>query len=234
LSRRAQPHRDETGKNLRAQILFEHQQTMDGNTIDNGWSDANDVNGQQRNTINLERAWIQYDIPNTGLTMEVGARLWTTDAAGVLGDDDPRFALFYKTGNLEFQAAAVIQTESLRFGFENDNDDVYYTFGVDYDMKPAIWVPWRVLSVPQRRVARSDVGSENRLVHHHAQCERAVRHREIPRAAHARLWRGRPHRRGCGDVRRAEYGYLFLGSHWRCRGESGEDSAVLYLCDWFG
>jgi len=123
-------------KNLRVQILFEHQQTMDGNRIDNGWSDATDVEGQQRNTVNLERAWIQYDVPNTGLTMEVGARLWTLDQAAVIGDDDPRFALFYKTGNLEFQAAAVIQTESLRFGLENDNDDVYYTFGVDYDMKP--------------------------------------------------------------------------------------------------
>lgn len=123
-------------KNLRVRILFEHQQTMDGNRIDNGWVDANDVEGQQRNTVNLERAYIQYDVPNTGLTLEVGADLWTTDQAGVLGDDDPRFALFYKTGNLEFQAAAVIQTESLRFGLENDNDDVYYTFGVDYDMKP--------------------------------------------------------------------------------------------------
>jgi hypothetical protein len=123
-------------KNLRMRVLFENQFTMDGNVIDNGWSEPNNVNGRQRNTVNLERAYIQYDVPNTGLTMEVGARLWTTDAAGVLGDDDPRFALFYKMGNLEFQAAAVIQTESLRFGFNNDNDDVYYTFGVDYDAKP--------------------------------------------------------------------------------------------------
>ena len=123
-------------KNLRVQILFEHQMTEDGNIIDNGWAEPSGISGRQRNHINLERAYIQYDIPNTGLTMEVGADLWTTDAAGVLGDDDPRFALFYKTGNLQFQAAAVIQTESLRIGLENDNDDVYYTFGVDYDMKP--------------------------------------------------------------------------------------------------
>jgi hypothetical protein len=123
-------------KNLRVLILFEHQFTMDGNRIDNGFTETNELEGLQRNTVNLERAYIQYDIPNTGLTMEVGADLWSTDQAGVLGDDDPRFALFYKTGNLEFQAAAVIQTESLRIGLENDNDNVYYTFGVDYDLKP--------------------------------------------------------------------------------------------------
>jgi len=123
-------------KNLRVRILFENQFTMDGNRIDNGFVETNDVEGLQRNTVNLERAWIQYDFPNTGLTMEVGARLWTLDQAAVIGDDDPRFALLYKAGNLELQAAAVIQTESLRFGLENDNDDVYYTFGVDYDLKP--------------------------------------------------------------------------------------------------
>jgi len=123
-------------KNLRVQILFEHQATMDGNRIDGAFTEATDVEGQQRNTVNLERAWIQYDFPNTGLTLEVGARLWTLDQAAVVGDDDPRIALLYKAGNLEFQAAAVIQTESLRFGLTNDNDDVYYTFGVDYDMKP--------------------------------------------------------------------------------------------------
>jgi hypothetical protein len=117
-------------------VLFEHQFTMDGNRIDNGFSVPNDTEGLQRNTVNLERAWIQYDFPNTGLTMQVGAMLWTLDQAGVIGDDDPRFALMYKAGNLEFQAAAVIQTESLRYGLENDNDDVYYTFGVDYNAKP--------------------------------------------------------------------------------------------------
>jgi hypothetical protein len=123
-------------KNLRVRILFEHQATLDGNRIDNGWSEPTELEGRQRNNVNLERAYIQYDVPNTGLTMEVGADLWTTDQAGVLGDDDPRFALFYKAGNLELQAGAVIQTESLRIGLENDNDDVYYTFGLDYNLKP--------------------------------------------------------------------------------------------------
>jgi hypothetical protein len=123
-------------KNLRVRILFEHQATMDGNRIDNAFSEPTDLEGRQRNTVNLERAFIQYDVPNTGLTMEVGADLWTLDQAAVIGDDDPRFALFYKAGNLELQAAAVIQTESLRIGLENDNDDVYYTFGVDYNLKP--------------------------------------------------------------------------------------------------
>jgi hypothetical protein len=125
-------------KNLRVRILFEHQSTMDGNRIDNAFleQEGSDIEGRQRNTVNLERAWIQYDIPTTGLTLEVGARLWTLDQAAVIGDDDPRIALLYKAGNLELQAAAVIQEESLRFGLENDNDDVYYTFGVDYNLKP--------------------------------------------------------------------------------------------------
>jgi hypothetical protein len=117
-------------------VLFEHQFTMDGNRIDNAFSEPNDIEGRQRNTVNLERAWIEYEFPHTGLALQVGARLWTLDQAAVIGDDDPRIALTYKVGDLEFQAAAVIQTESLRVGLENDNDDVYYTFGVDYKAKP--------------------------------------------------------------------------------------------------
>jgi hypothetical protein len=57
----------------------------------------------------------------------------------VLGDDDPRFALFATFGpqqEWEFEAAAVIQSESLRIGLENDNDFVYYTFGAAYNMRP--------------------------------------------------------------------------------------------------
>src|SRR5688500_15612110 len=52
-------------KNLRVRILFENQYTMDGNRIDNAFvaEGDDDLEGQQRNTVNLERAYIQYDFP---------------------------------------------------------------------------------------------------------------------------------------------------------------------------
>ena len=142
-------------KNLTMQVLFESQLTIDGNRIDNGvdvfgddpetqtFEDgrnlACDTGGcDQRNTINLERAWMNYQLPNTPLAIEVGAKLWTTDPAGVIGDDDPRFAVFLDLGAFQMEAAAVMQTESLRAGLTNDNDDVYYTFGASYDLKPVM------------------------------------------------------------------------------------------------
>jgi hypothetical protein len=57
----------------------------------------------------------------------------------MLGDDDPRFAVFGTFGAKKewlVEAAAVIQSESYRLGLQNDNDSIYYTFGVTYDMKP--------------------------------------------------------------------------------------------------
>jgi hypothetical protein len=140
-------------KNLTMQVLFENQTTIDGNRIDNGvavFGDPSDPQNfddgrnlvcdtggcDQRNSVNLERAWLRYTLPNTPLTIEVGASLWTTDPAGVLGDDDPRFAAFLDLGKLQLSVAAVIQTESLRIGLTNDNDDVYYTAGAIVDLTP--------------------------------------------------------------------------------------------------
>jgi hypothetical protein len=139
-------------KHMKFQVLLENQMTWDGNRIDNGFDlggadtafeDGRQVNcGEfgdgclQRNTWNLERAWVEYALPNTPFRFLLGADLWTTDPAGVLGDDDPRAAIFATFGNLELSAAAVMQTESLRQGLTNDTDDLYYTFGAVYDMKP--------------------------------------------------------------------------------------------------
>jgi hypothetical protein len=86
--------------------------------------------------VNLERAWLRYNFPDTPLTIEVGASLWTTDPAGVLGDDDPRFAAFLDLGVFQLSVAAVVQTEALRAGLTNDNDDIYYTAGALFDLKP--------------------------------------------------------------------------------------------------
>jgi hypothetical protein len=57
----------------------------------------------------------------------------------LLADDDPRFAVYANFGsNKEFQlsAAAVIQSESLRIGLQNDNDFIYYNFGARYTLSP--------------------------------------------------------------------------------------------------
>jgi hypothetical protein len=139
-------------KHLKMQLLMENQMVWDGNRIDNGFElggdDTNFEDGRnvncgefgngclQRNTWNLERLWIDYTLQNTPLRFRVGADLWTTDPAGVIGDDDPRAAVFAKFGNLELSAAIVMQTEGQRIGLTNDNDDIYYTFGATYDMKP--------------------------------------------------------------------------------------------------
>jgi hypothetical protein len=140
-------------KILRMQVLLENQMTWDGNRIDNdftlGGDDATFEDGRnlnctanfgggcvQRNTWNLERLWIEYTMPNTPLRFLVGADLWTTDPAGVIGDDDPRAAVFATFGNLELSVQATMQTEALRQGLTNDNDDMYYNFGAKYELKP--------------------------------------------------------------------------------------------------
>ena len=145
-------------KILEFEVLLENQMTWDGNRIDNdftlgganagGPAETEFEDGRQvtcgefgdtcvqRNTWNLERLWIEYTMRNTPFRFFVGADLWYTDPARVIGDDDPRAAVFATFGNLELSAAVVLQTESLRQGLTNDNDDLYYNFGAKYDMKP--------------------------------------------------------------------------------------------------
>jgi opacity protein-like surface antigen len=90
----------------------------------------------ERNTINLERFWIDYKFYGTPFRMRVGADLWRTDLAGIVSDDDPRFALFYDGNPFQAYAAAVMEQESSRLGLTNDNDFVYYTFGGSFNAKP--------------------------------------------------------------------------------------------------
>ena len=135
-------------KNLRLQVLAEAQYWMDGNLIDDRHNTSNP--GQavsttgipistENNGFHIERYWIDYAFPQTPLRIRVGADLWTTDQAGLLGDDDPRAAFFLELGqNKEIQiyGAMVWQSESARVGLQNDNDFNYYTFGVSYNFKP--------------------------------------------------------------------------------------------------
>jgi len=131
-------------KNLTLYLLFEHQQIFDGNTIDDRSNSTNpggtDVFGNTAKTENpgfhVERYWIDYKFGGTPLRMRVGADLWNVDQAGIVGDDDPRFALFGEFGDLDVTAAAVYQYESQRLGLENDNDLIYYTFSAGYNLKP--------------------------------------------------------------------------------------------------
>jgi hypothetical protein len=131
-------------KNFTLYLLFEHQQIFDGNLIDDRSNSTNpggtDVFGRSASTENpgfhIERYWIDYKFPGTPLRMRVGADRWAQDQASLVSDDDPRFALFFESGNLGVMAAAVIESESQRLGLENDNDFIYYTFSGWYDLKP--------------------------------------------------------------------------------------------------
>jgi hypothetical protein len=131
-------------KHLTLYLLFEHQSIFDGNLIDDRSNSTNpggtDVFGRAAGTENpgfhTERYWIDYKFQGTPLRMRVGADLWTLDQAGLLGDDDPRFALFGEFGDVNVMAAAVIQNESQRIGLTNDNDLVYYTFSAGYNLTP--------------------------------------------------------------------------------------------------
>lgn len=135
-------------KNLTMRVLAEAQLIYDGNLIDDTQNTSNpgaatSTTGIGRSTENnafhVERFWVDYKFPNSPLRARVGADLWTTDQAGLLGDDDPRFALFLEFGpkkETQIYAAAVIQSESARLGLQNDNDFTYFTFGGSHKFGP--------------------------------------------------------------------------------------------------
>src|SRR3989475_4369597 len=131
-------------KNLTLYLLFQHEQIMDGNTIDDrsnsttpgGTSVFNGAAVSENPGFHTERYWIDYKFAGTPFRMRVGADLWQQDQAGLVGDDDPRFAIFGDFGDIDVMAAAVYQYESQRLGLENDNDLIYYTFSAGYNLKP--------------------------------------------------------------------------------------------------
>jgi hypothetical protein len=131
-------------KNLTLYLLFEHQQIFDGNLIDDRSNSTNpggtDVFGRAASPENpgfhTERYWIDYKFAGTPFRIRVGADLWNLDQAGLVGDDDPRFAIFANFGAFDGMAAAVIQYESQRLGLENDNDFISYTFSAGYNLRP--------------------------------------------------------------------------------------------------
>jgi hypothetical protein len=131
-------------KSLTMRVLFEHQSLMDGNVIDNGRATTGDSTrnatgggfvGAETNYVNLERYWLEYAFPGTPIRLFVGAEIHYGDIAGMIYDDDPRFAVYFDLGpkkELELGAWATIKRESARIGMQNDNDFVYYVFQATY------------------------------------------------------------------------------------------------------
>src|SRR5215470_6259826 len=131
-------------KNTEVQIVLEQRTNLDGNTTDDRLNSNNpggtDVFGRAASTENKAFfcvfCWLDYKFEGTPLSTRVGFDLWTVDQAGLIGDNDPRFALFGEFGDFDVMGAAVVQFESQRLGLTNDNDLIYYTFSGGYNLKP--------------------------------------------------------------------------------------------------
>src|SRR5262245_9764874 len=131
-------------KSTEVQIVLEQRTTLDGNTSDDRFNSTNpggtDIFGRAASTENkgffCVYCWLDYKFEGTPLRMRVGFDLWTVDQAGLIGDNDPRIAVFGDFGDFDIMAAAVVQFESQRLGLTNDNDLIYYTFSAGYNMKP--------------------------------------------------------------------------------------------------
>jgi len=131
-------------KNLHFYLLFENQSVFDGNLIDDRSNSSNpggtDVFGRGASTENpgfrVERYWVRYQFAGTPVTLHVGADLWSVSQTGILGNDNPRFAILGDFGPLQMYVQADIERESQRLGLTNDNDQINYAFGATYDLKP--------------------------------------------------------------------------------------------------
>src|SRR5262249_43149243 len=118
--------------------------TLDGNTTDDRFNSSNpggtDIFGRAASTENkgysCRYCWLDYKFEGTPLRLRVGFDLWQVDQAGLIGDNDPRIALFGDFGVFDVMGAAVYQYESQRIGLTNDNDLIYYTFSAGYNLRP--------------------------------------------------------------------------------------------------
>jgi hypothetical protein len=136
-------------KSLRFQVLFEWQGSLDGNLIDDRHNATSpggtDPFGRgvvtEDDSTNLERAWIEYKFEGTPVRILIGADLWYSDQAGIIGDDDPRAAIYFDLpGGMEIGAWAVLQTTSQRLGLQNDHDFMYYVGHLAFNgLKPMVF-----------------------------------------------------------------------------------------------
>src|SRR5262245_2521000 len=116
-------------KSTELQLVMQQVTTLDGNTTDDRFNSTNpggtSVFGTAAATENkgffCVYCWLDYKFEGTPLRIRVGYDLWTQDQAGLIGDNDPRFAVFGEFGDFDVMAAAVYQYESQRIGLTNDN-----------------------------------------------------------------------------------------------------------------
>jgi hypothetical protein len=131
-------------KELTFHLRFRHWDIYDANIADDRETDETpggtdkfgrpaDLEGEN---MNLQQAQINYKFPNTPVSVRLGWQLWYLDQAGLISDNSPRAAIFFTAEPFEAHASVVIQRESTRLGLLNDNDYLWYTFGVAYTAKP--------------------------------------------------------------------------------------------------
>jgi hypothetical protein len=131
-------------KELTFHLRFRHWNIYDANISDDRETDltpggtdkfGRDPDGEGEG-MNLQQAQINYTFPNMPLSVRLGWQLWYVDQAGILSDNSPRFGVFFNSEPFEAYAAAHLQREATRLGLTNDNDYVWYSFGVAYSLKP--------------------------------------------------------------------------------------------------
>src|SRR5215831_9991621 len=131
-------------KSTEVQILLEQRVNLDGNITDDHFNNTNpgsiDIFGRAPATENKNYScrfcWLDYKFESTPLRIRVGYDLWQLDQAGLIGDNDPRMAVFGEFGDIDVTAAAVWQYANYRLGLTNNNDMIYYTFSAGYNLKP--------------------------------------------------------------------------------------------------
>src|SRR6516165_12609400 len=131
-------------KSTELQLVLQQVTTLDGNTTDDRMNSTNpggtDVFGRAASTENkgffCVFCWLDYKFEGTPLRLRVGYDLWNVDQAGLIGDNDPRIAVFGEFGDLDVTAAAVWQWANYRLGLTNNNDLIYYTFSAGYNLRP--------------------------------------------------------------------------------------------------
>src|SRR5256885_3102292 len=109
-------------KSTEVQLVLEQRTNLDGNTTDDRFNSTNpggtDIFGRAASTENkgffCVFCWLDYKFEGTPLRLRVGYDLWTQDQAGLIGDNDPRIALFGEFRDLVVMRATVSQFESQR------------------------------------------------------------------------------------------------------------------------
>src|SRR5215831_12732962 len=131
-------------KSTEVQLVLEQRGQLDGNTTDDRFNSTNpggtDIFGRPASTENkgffCKFCWLDYKFEGMPLRMRVGFDLWRLDQAGLVGDNDPRLALFGEFGDFDVTAAAILQFTGQRLGLMGDNDLRYYTFSAGYNLAP--------------------------------------------------------------------------------------------------